>query len=111
MRTEQVEFFSDGVRLRGLLRLPDSPPAEPLPGLVQGPGWLGLADSQSYVPWHEGLTAAGYAVLAFDYRGFGASEGERGWVRPDWQLQDILNAITYLATRPEVDGRRLGTYG
>ena len=111
MRSEPVEFFSGGVRLRGLLRLPDSLPDEPLPALVQGPGWLGLADAKTYIPWHEGLTAAGYAVLAFDYRGFGNSEGERGWVKPDWQLEDILNAVTYLETRPEVHPRRLGAYG
>lgn len=111
MQTENVEFFSEGVRLRGLLRLPDRLPAEPMAAVVQGPGWLGLADAQTYVPWHEGLTAAGYAVLAFDYRGFGRSEGERGWVRPEWQLQDILNAVTYLETRPEVHPRRIGSLG
>jgi dipeptidyl aminopeptidase/acylaminoacyl peptidase len=111
MRTENVEFFSDGVRLRGLLRLPDRDSSEPLPALVQGPGWLGLAEAKSYVSWHEGLTAAGYAVLAFDYRGFGRSEGERGWIKPDWQLEDLLNALTYLETRPEVNPRRLGAFG
>jgi dipeptidyl aminopeptidase/acylaminoacyl peptidase len=111
MQTERVEFFSDGARLRGLLRLPDTLPGGPLPALVQGPGWLGLADAKSYEPWHEGFTSAGYAVLAFDYRGFGESEGERGWVKPDWQLEDFLNAVTYLETRSEVNPRRIGTYG
>ena len=92
MRTEEVSFFSDGITLRGLLRLPDAVDG-PIPGLVQGPGWLGLADAKSYVPWHEGLTAAGYALLVFDYRGFGRSDGEPGWVRPDWQLEDLLKAL------------------
>ena len=111
MRTERVEFFSDGVRLRGLLRLPDSLAADPLPALVQGPGWLGLADAKSYEPWHDGFTQAGYAVLAFDYRGFGESDGERGWVKPDWQLEDFLSAVTYLETRSEVNPHRIGAYG
>lgn len=111
MRTEEVEFYSDGVKLRGLLRLPDVPSPEPIAALVQGPGWLGLADSKNYSRWHQGFTDAGYAVLAFDYRGFGRSDGERGWVNPDWQLQDILNALTYLETRPEVNPRRIGAYG
>jgi uncharacterized protein len=111
MRTEQVEFYSDGVCVRGLLRLPEALPAEPLPGIVQGPGWLGLAEAKTYEPWHQGLTDAGYAVLAFNYRGFGNSDGERGWVRPEWQLEDILNAITFLQGRAEVDSRRIGTYG
>jgi uncharacterized protein len=111
MRQESVEFFSDGVRLRGFMRLPDTASAEPLPAIVHGPGWLGLASANTYAPWHAGLTAAGYAVLAFDYRGFGDSDGERGWIRPEWQLQDILNAITYLENRPDIDSRRLGTLG
>jgi dipeptidyl aminopeptidase/acylaminoacyl peptidase len=111
MQTIPVEFFSDGIKLRGFLRLPDVLPEEPLPGLVHGPGWLGMAEAQSYVSWHEGLTAAGYAVLAFDYRGFGRSDGERGWVKPDWQLDDWLNAVTYLETRPEVNRYRLGSFG
>ncbi len=111
MREERLEFYSEGVLLRGFLRLPDEPSSEPWPGIVHGPGWLGLASAKTYIPWHEGLTNAAYAVLAFDYRGFGDSEGERSWIRPEWQLQDILNAITYLETRPEIDRRRLGTYG
>jgi dipeptidyl aminopeptidase/acylaminoacyl peptidase len=111
MRTEHVEFRSEGAILRGLLRLPDAPAAAPRPAIVHGPGWLGLAEQQSYVPWHEGLTAAGYVVLAFDYRGFGRSDGERGWVRPDWQLEDWLTAVTYLETRPEVHPRRIGALG
>jgi uncharacterized protein len=110
MRDERVEFYSDGVCLRGRLRLPDTLQGR-VPGIVHGPGWLGLADAKTYEPWHQGLTAAGYAVLAFDYRGFGDSDGERGWIKPDWQLVDILNAITFLETRPEIDARRIGTYG
>jgi uncharacterized protein len=111
MQTVPIEFFSDGVRLRGFLRLPDVLPAEPMPAVVHGPGWLGMAEAQTYVPWHEGLTGAGYAVLAFDYRGFGRSEGERGWVRPEWQLEDLLSAVTYLETRPEVNRFRIGALG
>jgi dipeptidyl aminopeptidase/acylaminoacyl peptidase len=110
MRTEEVTFFSDGYRLGGLLRLPDTTDGR-IPAVVQGPGWLGLADASSYVRWHEGLTAAGYGVLVFDYRGFGRSEGERGWVRPDWQLEDIMNAVTFLETRDDIDHHRLGALG
>jgi dipeptidyl aminopeptidase/acylaminoacyl peptidase len=111
MRTEHVAFYSDGLCVRGLLRLPDAVPDRPLPAVVQGPGWLGLAEAKTYEPWHQGLTQAGYAVLAFNYRGFGDSDGERGWVRPEWQLDDILSAVTFLETREEIDRRRIGTYG
>jgi len=111
MRTERVEFFSEGLRLRGFLHLPDGEIATPLPAIVRGPGWLGLAEAKGDIPWHEGLTAAGYALLIFDYRGLGDSEGERGWFRPDWQLEDILNAVTYLESRPDIDRHRIGSFG
>jgi uncharacterized protein len=111
VRTEPVEFFSEGVRLRGLLRWPDVPRSEPPPVLVQGPGWLGQANSKRYARWHEGFTRAGFALLVFDYRGFGESEGEPGWIDPETQLQDITNAVTYAQTRSDLDGRRIGGYG
>ncbi len=110
MRQEEVSFFSEGVKLRGLLRLPDEG-AGPWPGLVQGPGWLGLHDAKLYERYHRSFTAAGYAVLVFDYRGFGASEGERGVFLPMAQCEDIRNAITYLQTRAEADPKRIGLFG
>jgi hypothetical protein len=82
-----------------------------IPGIVQGPGFMNLKESQRYIAYHERLTAAGYAILIFDYRGFGESEGERGLLLPMNQVEDIRNAITYLETRPEVDPKRIGLHG
>jgi hypothetical protein len=76
MKTENVFWYSDGDRVSGLLRLPDDARG-PLRAIVQGPGWMGLKDAALYVRYHEALTAAGFAVLIFDYPGFGDSEGDR----------------------------------
>lgn len=111
MREEAVSFFSEGCRLTGFMRWPDTPPAENPAVLIHGPGWLGLCTAKNYETWHRAFTNAGYAVLAFDYRGFGTSEGDRGWIRPDWQVEDICNAATYLTTRPDIDPARIGVYG
>src|SRR5690606_27149486 len=43
-------------------------------------------------------------VLSIDYRGFGESEGERGIVNPTHQLEDLINGVTYLTTRSDVNG-------
>ena len=110
MRQEEVSFYSEGVKLKGLLRLPDEGTG-PWPGIVQGPGWLGLHDAKLYERYHRSFTAAGYAVLVFDYRGFGASDGARGLFLPMAQCEDIRNAITYLQTRTEADPHRIGLFG
>lgn len=110
MKTEAVGFHSGGARLAGLLRLPDDR-AERLPFVVQGPGWLGLADAKLYEPYHQAFTDAGFAVLIFDYRGFGASEGDRGWISPAWQVEDWRNAIAYMRGRRDMDAARAAIFG
>jgi dipeptidyl aminopeptidase/acylaminoacyl peptidase len=110
MQEKKVEFFSEGVKIAGILRSPDSA-SGPRPAIVQGPGWLGLKDAKLYLPYHEALTVAGFHLLIFDYRGFGDSEGDRGQLLPELQLQDLINAVTYLETLPEVDTQNIGAFG
>lgn len=109
MREDRVEFFSEGVKVAGILRRPDGD--GPYAGIVQGPGWLGLMDSKLYLPYHQAFTGAGFAVLIIDYRGFGDSEGERGRLSPQMQLEDLVNAVTYMQTRTDVDPDRIGVFG
>src|SRR5207244_1874471 len=90
MRTEKVNFYSEGDKLSGVLYLPDSDQSKPFPGIVQGPGFLGLKDAKHYIMMFEKLCAADYACLCFDYRSWGDSEGnDRGWVIPKWQAEDM----------------------
>ncbi|HEX2785700.1 MAG TPA: alpha/beta fold hydrolase, partial [Ilumatobacteraceae bacterium] len=56
------------------------------------------------------LARHGYGVLMFDARGHGRSDGramEFGW----YGDRDVLAAIDYLQTRPDVDRDRLGVVG
>ena len=112
MRDEKVSFYSEGVQLAGVLHLPDRDDGKPRAAIVQGPGFLGVKEAAIYLRWYEKFCAAGYTALAFDYRGWGDSEGEeRGAVIPMDQVQDIRNAITYLQTRDDVDPNRIGGFG
>src|ERR1044072_9054996 len=110
MRTEKVNFYSEGTKLAGFVYLPDSDQGKPYPPIVQGPGFLGLKDAKHYIMMFEKLCAAGYACLSFDYRGWGDSGGEqRGWVVPKWQAEDIRSGLSYLETRGgDQLGRHLG---
>lgn len=107
---EEVQFFSHGTKVAGTLMLP-SGGSTPCPAVVQGPGWLGLRDAQLYRPYHEALLEAGIAVLVFDYRGFGDSDGDATFLDPRDQVEDYRSAATYLETRFEIDARRIGAFG
>jgi dienelactone hydrolase len=110
MKTEAVHFFSEGARLGALWRTPDVVDG-PVRALVQGPGWLGLKDAKLYERYHEAFTAAGFGVLVIDYRGFGDSEGPRDVLSPPAQLADLVNAVTYLGTRADVQADAIGAFG
>lgn len=55
---------------------------------------------------------AGFAVLVFDYRFLGASEGTpRGRIVPHEQLDDLRAALNWTSARPEIDAKRIGVWG
>lgn len=111
MRQEQVSFYSEGDQVMATLRLPEGSTKDPLPAVIQGPGWLGLRDANLYVRYHEALTAAGFAVMIIDYRGFGDSGGNSEVLSPSNQLEDLVNAVTYLTVRTDIDADRIGVFG
>ena len=111
MRTRRCEFYSDGIRLEGLLQLPDAEsPDGRRAAIVLCSGFQGLKELIPAKLWGP-LTEAGYVCFAFDYRGFGTSEGERGRVQPREQVEDIRNAVTFLQQQPEVNRERIGLVG
>jgi uncharacterized protein len=109
MRTTEASFYSEGDQIAALWRTPDEGEG-PFRAIVQGPGWLGLKDAKLYVRYHEALTEAGFAVLVLDYRGFGDSAGDKV-ISPARQLQDLVNAVTYLTTRDDVVADAIGAFG
>lgn len=58
----------------------------------------------------EGLRGRGHAVLLFDFRAHGASEGVRSTIGYR-EAGDIGAAVAWLRARPELDGRRIGVAG
>ena len=81
------------------------------PVVVMAHGLAGTMDS-GLESFAEALAAAGLDVLAFDYRGFGASSGEpRQTVSMAGQLEDYRAAMAAAARLPGVDPRRLVVWG
>jgi dienelactone hydrolase len=107
--TEQVEFCSHGIRCAAWLTLPTSDGAHPAVVLVHG---LGATHDMMLAQYEQHFAAAGIAVLAFDYRYTGASEGEpRQRISMSSQRDDVGAALAYLKARPEIDAGRLGLWG
>ena len=107
--TEQVEFCSHGIRCAAWLTLPVTPGPHPAVVLVHG---LGATHDMMLAQYEQHFAAAGIAVLAFDYRFTGASEGEpRQHISLRNQRDDVDAALAYLKTRPEIDAGRLGLWG
>ena len=102
-----VHFDSDGIKLGGELSLPDGHGKERLPGIVLAHGFAGAR----YPKMAEHFANLGYGVLAFDFRGYGKSGGQRGTVLPREQVSDIKNAVTWLAARAEIDPGRICVVG
>lgn len=110
MRERPITFFSDGVRLSGTLYLPDALARERNPALVACSGYLGLNVIYPRL-FAEPLTAAGFVVLGFDYRGTGESEGFPGRLIIDEQVRDIRHGVTFLREQEEVDRDRVAVVG
>ena len=111
MRRE-VTFPSQGVTCNGWLYLPDDvPPGTRIPGIVMANA-ISAVKEITLPGYAERFAAAGFAAFAFDYRRFGASEGEpRNHLDPHDQQQDVRNAVTWIRAQPEIDPERIGGWG
>lgn len=107
----RVGYYSEGDRISAVLYLPANASAQnPVPGVVLCHGFTGI--KELILPdYGRGFARAGIAALAFDYRGFGESEGTRGRLVARRQIEDIHNSVTFMETLSEVDPRRVGLWG
>ena len=109
---ERVSFASEGLKLVGVLHLPESRgPQERCAAFLVLHGFGSNKDGGGGTTVAKMLAGLGYAALRFDFRGCGESEGERGRVICMEQVKDTRNALSFLATRPQVDPKRIAVVG
>ncbi|WP_323763973.1 alpha/beta hydrolase [Marinovum sp.] len=107
---QDIAFSSDGDCVRGWLYTP-RPGSEPWPAIVMAHGF-GAVKEMYLDRFAESFAAAGFAVLLFDYRRLGASDGvPRQEIDPATQIEDYRNAMTWIAAQEEVDAERIGIWG
>ena len=109
---ERVHIDSAGLKLSAVLHLPEGhQPGQKHPAIIVVHGFGANKDAGNvtvptslYVQW-------GYIALRVDMRGCGESEGTPGHVLCTDQVEDVRNAISYLAQRPEVMADRIALSG
>jgi dipeptidyl aminopeptidase/acylaminoacyl peptidase len=129
-----VVIWSDGTRMAGDLYLPkDRKDGEKFPAIVLCAG-TGGTKGGTQARLAPIFASKGYVALAFDYRGWGASESQLMAVEPQpkpdakneltikvkalrWQMnytdqtEDIRAAISFVAGESAVDKDRIGIWG
>ena len=106
---EQIEFVSEGAVLRGRLYRPVGVAGD-APAIVMAHGFSVLAT------WLDDFAAdfaqAGFAVLVFDHRNFGESDGEpRYGFDTLLQIRGYRDAITFLETQTGIDKQKITAWG
>lgn len=103
-----VEFDADGTTLRGWLFVPDNAKG-PVPAIIVSHGFSAIKEQDVHAQF---FADAGFAVLLYDHRNLGSSDGEpRQEIDPWRQILDMRHAITFMRTRKEVDKERIGLWG
>ena len=112
MSEEKFDFKSDGLKLAGIVHVPDAiARGERRPAFLVLHGFGSNKSSGSAQRPAEMLVKLGYVALRFDMRGCGDSEGEHARVICLEQVADTRNALTALAQHPAVDPDRIGVVG
>ena len=132
LERRSVVVWSEGSRLAAEVVRPRAAGAD-LPAIVLAHGWGGRKEHLLEL-YADTFARAGFVVLAFDYRGWGGSDGRiiaapgapmltqageqactvrvvREVVDPRDQVMDVRNAFAWLAAEPGVDPRRIGLWG
>ncbi|WP_425409639.1 alpha/beta hydrolase family protein [Hyphococcus sp.] len=101
----RAEFSSGEVRLSGALFLP-SGVANKLPAVILAHG---SGETSRYLGvWISYFTDLGFAVLSYDKRGVGESQGDWRQASFDDLSADVVSAADWLASQPEIDPDKIG---
>ena len=107
MKTEKVSFQSESNRISGVLHLPEekNPPC-----VIASHGLLSSKDSEKYIALGERISRGGMAMLRFDFRGIGESEGREEDNTISKKIADLGAAIDFIRSYSGL-GNRTGLLG
>ena len=107
--SQEDSFLSDGTTCAARVYRPDA--NRPTPVIVMAHGFGAVRALRLY-DYAERFAAAGYAVVVFDYRGFGDSEGEpRQLLDIGMQHADWRAALAFARSLDHVDSSKVIAWG
>jgi len=101
-KVEKVSFSSHGQAVVGALHLPD---AERPPCVIASHGLFSSKESEKYIVLGDRCARRGIALLRFDFRGFGESEGKVSETTVSGRLMDLDMAIRFVRSYPRIGSR------
>src|SRR5450755_1370760 len=104
-----AEFQSQGATLRGRLYMPGN--SGPVPIIIMAHGFsatIGMVSDK----YAEEFYKAGFAVLLYDHRNFGISDGEPRQELNKWlQMRGYQDAINFVITLTNIDKNKIALWG
>lgn len=104
-----IDFPSQGVTLRG--RLYAQPGSAPAPLVIMAHGFSATISGMVADEFAALFHAAGLAVLLYDHRGFGLSDGPPQEINTWLQARGYRDAIDHAVTLAEIDASRIALWG
>jgi len=112
---EEVVFYNGKIKLCGTLSIPDRKKKNPAIVLISGSGAQTRDEEVFGFPIFkiisDTLTKNGFAVLRYDDRGIGCSDGVLVKSNYDDLVGDVISAINLLKGRKDIDANKIGLLG
>jgi len=102
MRMENVTFQSEGQNISGVLHVPEK---KAPPCVIASHGLLSSKESEKYIALGETISQEGIAMLRFDFRGIGESEGRIEDDTVSRRIMDLGSAVEFIRSRRDLKGR------
>ncbi|WP_143592083.1 alpha/beta hydrolase [Tenacibaculum holothuriorum] len=109
---EKINFESNGMKLVGDIFYPDNyEEGKKYPALIVTGAWTTVKEQMPML-YAKKLAKKGFITLAFDFNGWGESEGKKRYIEdPISKTADIEAAADYLKTRSDIASDEVGGVG
>lgn len=106
-----IEFISQDAILRGRLYVPENK-TKKSPVIIMAHGFTTTISGMTADKYAEKYREAGFAVLLYDHRNLGASDGEPRLDVNFWvQSRGYIDAIDFASEQSEIDNAKIAVWG